>query len=297
VVNFKRPFERNILEIFEARKFRYHPEFTCMLTDYYSSDQQLHWLTQTLAKVNRSFVPKASDDSHTNFYFDLAVSRICGRWIENADHKCLLSINLIDQSFELFDKYYNSMWLVSSAGKSIQEVEGQLSSGLEELGFSNQNWNDPMHYDIPNYDLGKGPIERLNEAQIKVWANFRALANYASLDLLGSTQAQSEIRIWPHHFDTGVYFQLSEELGIGFGLAMKDEMAGDAYFYLTAYSDSHEFDYSAFKSDDDWEWKSGEWKGALLKLESIENQSQASALSIINRFSISALEQFTNQFA
>lgn len=265
------------------------------MQDYYSADQQLHWLSQILAKINRTFLEKESDDSHTNLYYDTISNRLFGRWFENAKGRYLMSLNLGDLSFELLDQHFNSLWLVSSNGKSILEVESQLDSGLSDLGFSNSGWKDSIHYEIPDYGLNKSPIEHLSESQIALWSNFRSLANYACADLLGNRQAESEIRIWPHHFDTGIYFDLSPRLGIGFGLAMKDQMAEDAYFYLTGYSDAVDFDYANFKSEDSWDWKSVEWKGALLRLGDLKDLDQKAALKKINAFSALVIEQFCAQ--
>ena len=47
---------------------------------YTYADQKLHFLTQVIAKANRSYVPTKPDDSHTNLYFDTLDNRIVGRW-------------------------------------------------------------------------------------------------------------------------------------------------------------------------------------------------------------------------
>jgi hypothetical protein len=267
------------------------------MQDYYSADQQIHWLSQLLAKINRTFLEKKSDDSHTNLYFDALNKRLYGRWLESSNGKHLISLNLTDLSLELHDQYLNSVWLINCQGKSVLEVESQLDNGLNELGFEDNDWKEHMHYEIPDYGLNKGPIERLSESQINLWCRFRALANHACMDLLGSCQAESEIRIWPHHFDTGIYFKVGEELEIGFGLAMKDSLANEAYFYLTANADSLDFDYSTFSSGNSWEWKSDDWKGALFKLSTLEAMDQEEALNRINDFSAMALEQFCSALA
>ncbi|MFT5886141.1 MAG: hypothetical protein ACI9IP_002605 [Arcticibacterium sp.] len=40
------------------------------MTGYTQTDQQLHWLSQIIAKANRTYVPAEEDDSHTNLYFN-----------------------------------------------------------------------------------------------------------------------------------------------------------------------------------------------------------------------------------
>ncbi len=51
---------------------------------YIKTDRQLHWLSQVIAKINRTYVPKKNDDSHTNLYFDNLGKRITGRWIDRS---------------------------------------------------------------------------------------------------------------------------------------------------------------------------------------------------------------------
>ena len=48
------------------------------MQEYINTDRQLHWLSQVITKVNRSFVPAEKDDSHTNLYFDVIQKGIYG---------------------------------------------------------------------------------------------------------------------------------------------------------------------------------------------------------------------------
>lgn len=261
---------------------------------YHQADQLLHCLSQPIAKINRSFVDRKEDDSHTNLYFDPVSEKLFGRWFEIKGKKYLLSLNLIDQSYEMHDWNFNSLWLVNSRGKSLKEVEDQLSSGLDHLGVEDDRWQAELHFKIPDYDVKRGPIERLGKEAIEEWSHYRSLANYACLDLMGHLQQKAEIRIWPHHFDTGIYMQISKELGIGFGLAMKDEMAGDAYFYLSAYSEKDDLDYERFNAGSNWEWKTGNWKGALITIDQIPINDYGQGLTILNNFCEQAIESILN---
>ena len=55
------------------------------MQEYNNIDKKIHQLSQIIAKVNRTFVPKKADDSHTNFFFDPLSHRLYGRWIKTKD--------------------------------------------------------------------------------------------------------------------------------------------------------------------------------------------------------------------
>ena len=94
------------------------------------------------------------------------------------------------------------------------------------------------------------------------------MANNACQWLLEHLQLEAETRIWPHHFDTGIYFEANENIGLGFGLAMQDSMLGVPYYYFSAYGlKDNEIDFEAFTKLKYGSWiNTDDWKGATLEL-------------------------------
>jgi len=70
---------------------------------YNKVDQTIHLLSQIIAKVNRTYIPKKEDDSHTCLYFDAVGNRLLGRWIERSNGTILLSLNFENFNFEWLD--------------------------------------------------------------------------------------------------------------------------------------------------------------------------------------------------
>ena len=203
--------------------------------EYTFLDQQLHQLSQVIAKANRTFIPALEDDSHTNLAFDSLGKRILGRWINSESGKIMLTYQLTSQNFEWVDENYHIQLSVSSIGKTVSEIESEISYKLQDLNLDDSNFKDPMHYDIPEYSFKGQKIEPFSENQLNSWMHYRLIANEACHALLGHLAVNAEIRIWPHHFDTGLYVNVNSKLGIGFGLAMEDQMAGAPYFYMAGY--------------------------------------------------------------
>ena len=137
-----------------------------------------------------------------------------------------------------------------------------------------------MHYRVRNkmssLDALYNTAEAIADEEIRLWKMYRSLANLACDNLMSHLKSKSEIRIWPHHFDTGIYVGPSTQIGIGFGLAMEDSIVGTPYFYYSGYGlDGYSIDYTNFQVLKIGKWIVQEnWKGAVLPLQDLEDKKQ-----------------------
>jgi len=236
--------------------------------NYIATDEHIHQLCQTIAKVNRSFVPKRDDDSHTNMYFDELSQRITGHWIETPKGRRIFSLNLKDYCFEWQNSSKDVIASYSIEGKTIVEWESQMAQGLEYMGLEMDNFLDPLHFEITEYAFRDSAFYKPSAAAIEEWMRLRTLGNEACMQLTGYAQVESSIRIWPHHFDTGVYFDVDNRIGIGFGLAMKDEGTDAPYFYLSGYPGKGSISYTNLPEIGAGHWLTGEgFNGAILRAD------------------------------
>jgi hypothetical protein len=264
--------------------------------NYTKTDIQLHWLCQIIAKANRTFVPKKADDSHTSLYFDALGNRVMGRWISTEGHACIFTLNLANQQVEVLNAQHQVVAAVETIAKVRAQLEAEISALLPRLGLAPEGFTDALHYEIPAYDFADKPIPLLDATSIDEWKHYRQLANEACSLLLGNAGLGEEIRIWPHHFDTGIYFKLSSKMGIGFGLAMEDAMAGAPYFYMSAYPAEGTIDYKNVQEGEAWRWEIGEyWKGAILPIDQLENKSLMEQQQLLKSYLREAFGWFLKQ--
>jgi hypothetical protein len=247
-----------------------------MIKTYHQADAEIHLISQLIAKFNRTCVSKEEDDSHTNFYFDPLSSRLYGRWAEIGNKRLCLSFNLKEFAFELLDDSYSIHASVSAANDTIAKTEQTLAQKLSDLGVSEEDFRADMHYEIPEFEFADQPLEKWSREKREIWTGIRELANRSCFLVNGYLVANGEIRIWPHHFDTGVYNQPNAKRGLGFGLATKDSMAGEAYFYFSGYSLNDEtIDYSQKANLSNGYWELSEnWKGAILPISELEQNAE-----------------------
>ncbi|HKK60686.1 MAG TPA: hypothetical protein VJ937_14490 [Salinivirga sp.] len=239
---------------------------------YNKTDQKIHLLSQPIAKANRTFVQAKKDDSHTNLYFDPLSNRILGRWIDTGKGKVILALNLTKQTYEWLNDKLIPIAAVAYSTKTMDEIETEIAESLMILGISPDGYKDPMHYKIPEYDFINEAFELINAENISQWTHFRKLANETCQLVLGHLQIEKEIRIWPHHFDTGIYIEPNDDLGIGFGLAMEDDMVEAPYFYLSGYSKTGKINYLNLPDISPARWELTEnWEGAVLPINTLED--------------------------
>ena len=255
------------------------------MQEYTNTDQQIHQLCQIIAKANRSFVSSAEDDSHTNLFYDHIGGRIVGRWIDTDLGKVLLALQLESFKFVWFDTKFKEIKSYSIKGKTTVEIETAIESDLGFFKLGTKDFRDDLHFEIVSYPFKDNAFEQFNVNGLQLWRGFRDLANSASMKLLGMLQQESEIRIWPHHFDTGIYATVPNKVGIGFGLAMEDEMAGSPYFYMSAYPVSGNINYEKAAKLSVGKWINNEgWKGAILTFDELGTNSREEADRSIDRF-------------
>lgn len=263
---------------------------------YIKTDQQLHWLSQVLAKTGRAFVPAKEDDSHTNLYFDPVAERLLSRWIEKDQQKIALTLNMASMQFEWVDQYFEIKHANSVFDKNLEEIEKEVAVFPGSLGMPTDKMFEALHFEIPDYGFRSIGQKDISDEGLRQWKFFRYLANLACLDFLGFLQAKSEIRIWPHHFDTGVYAQVSTGFGLGFGLAMEDSMAEQPYFYLAGYASDRKIGYTNLPELQVGRWITGDgWKGAILPLAELHSKKLKANLSSIAGFIGSASNWYLSQ--
>ena len=237
---------------------------------YTEIDRQIHQASQILAKLGRSLVPKKDDDSHTNLYWEPIQQRLLGRWISTSNGKIMPALYLARMRFQWLDQQMEVINDLSLLNKNYLEVEILIEDSARAIGIEKPNLMVPLHFEIPDYPFIKLPIKKIEEDALAKWSCFRSLANHILGDIGQSVQKEVEARIWPHHFDTGIFFQWNDTLGIGAGLAMEDDMAGAPYFYISGYTGNHQIDYSKAAILPKGTWiKDGPWKGGILPIDQL----------------------------
>ncbi len=245
------------------------------LIAYRQCDEMLHYWAQILTHFNRAFAKAKEDDSHTNFILDPLGKRILGRWVNCGNQKLIGALNLHNFRFEFLNDKMQIKNSFGLAGRSFNDNLEALAHCSSSLGLDGSKTLQKLHFDIPRYDLSEVFIAPGNKG-LNLWQSWRSFAQIVCFNLLNHTQSDAEIRIWPHHFDTGIYLKFSHDFSLGFGLAMADDVLGAPYFYFRTHTP--EDSGNSFLNERELSFgrwiKTDKWEGAILALPAIGQQSE-----------------------
>tara|TARA_R110002050_G_scaffold199341_2_gene334198 strand:+ start:2286 stop:3083 length:798 start_codon:yes stop_codon:yes gene_type:complete len=257
------------------------------MLDYIKTDQLLHFLSQFIAKMNRQFLSKKEDDSQTNLYFDPLQGAIISHWLETELGTIVFRLNLLDWSFDFVDSNFTLLDRIDLQTTKLSELEQFIIYGLEKLRLNAKGYSRKMHYQIPNYNHNDDCLKTVHPFHLEEWMTYRSLANNACYEVLGSLQRTREVRIWPHHFDTNIYFMLKNNVNLSFGLAMQDKHCPDPYFYASAFNSAGESikvnpSQSSLLTG---KWiSSGDFNAAIFSLKELNNSHEDLLKSYIRSF-------------
>lgn len=227
----------------------------------------MHLAAQYLAAAGISFLEKKEDDSHTNLEFTTDSGVLYSRPLNEGGDKMGLNYT----NFSLEWQRAETITSFHLDGKTHADVLDWIGDITRKAGFANP-YTYGFHYVVP-YPINASFTYKLDKAErLRELMHLRTLAQQVIEEILKDYSMSSEIRIWPHHFDTGAYASLPNKnhRSIGFGLAVPDSLVNDHYFYLSGYEGHNALDTSEFGALSRGQWHSKGFKGATLAATGID---------------------------
>lgn len=241
----------------------------------------MHLAAQYLAAANINFVTKEADDSHTNLGFNIDRQRLETHALSPAGDQ--LALNYMEFSLEWLSQ--NEVTSFPLEGKThLQALEFLKQMTLT---FLNKTYAYAFHYDLP-YAIDSTYRFHISETSaLKELARLRTLTQKSLEHILEENNLEASIRVWPHHFDTGIYTALTgtSDVMIGLGFAVPDTVSDGHYFYASGYKNGDQIDTSTFLPLSAGEWISDSFKGGIL---STENSNEKALVGFYHE----ALNQF-----
>ena len=244
------------------------------------ADCTLHSLAQLIARTGTTQLPTQPDDSQANIDWNADRHRLEGRSF--LQHGRLLKLVIDLSTF--------SLQFVADAGEPVASFAAGNRTPADATNWWQtvmQNWGLDTTKPL-SYALTTAPIlptlPYTRPAGLMDWANWRTTASQQLTALNALSGRESEVRIWPHHFDTGVYYSIPDETGaegaaIWAGYAIADSVCNEPYFYLSGYNSHSPIDFGAASGLTVGQWlTTPDWQGACLPV------SDATAPDQISRF-------------
>ena len=226
--------------------------------------KQMHLVAQYFAAAGISFLEIEPDDSHTNLGFSTENGCLHTHTLsENCDMLCL--------DYERF-----SLEWKSNQGTTAFRLDGakhyEVLKWLKDTSntFLNKEYQYKFHYKLPYTITNTFTFKLHNVGKLIELIHQHILAQFVLEKIEKIYTVNNPIRIWPHHFDTGIYTVIPEsKLSVGLGLAIADTVSKDPYLYFSGYKNGHIINPSGLPKLSIEEWKSNEFNGAILNINNI----------------------------
>ncbi len=271
--------------------------------DIYQASKQQHLIARLIGLSGQSYLPEEPDYGHVTLLYHPELSALTGKQIPGNSMFSIafslkdLKLLFLDQSFCQKEEY-------SLDGKLLNDALVWIKSKIAEMGMNPQTLQDSFDNTPLERFEGKEIPFAINTSALKQNARYRHNADLVLQKYASHFEDASEIRTWPHHFDTATYIPLrvdeqgNETHSIGLGFAIPDTTVNEPYFYINVWTADGLFEVkNPEKLKGHGEWVQQGWKGAYLRLSSIlEKESPEKQWKRINRFFESGIITILNSF-
>ncbi len=199
----------------------------------------LHHAAQFAAMVSNSYLPKLNDDSHNSLQWNTEMCCLESHWIDNPTVRVLIDV----KNFEIIIDNYLSMEIIPLDGWTKEQVIGNLQAELKRIHLNPALLRPVDQFTIPIHPVDKGlPFSKPSFEFLNEWTSYLNLTYDVLSEIQPRFAGASSIRVWPHHFDMGLYIPIAkDEAGsdiqsIGLGLAVPDAYVPEPYFYINHWS-------------------------------------------------------------
>ena len=247
-----------------------------LINDLNQADRVLHSLAQLIALTGTNQLAAQPDDSQANIIWNSDQTRLEGQSFEHKNQPLRLVIDVPTFSLQFLDENDNLLATFGAENKTPAETMDWWQTAMQGWGF---NPKKPLNYQLDTTPIAQ-KTQYVRPAGLNTWSDWRTVANQTLADLNKASGQTSDIRIWPHHFDTGVYYSIPDELGkeraaIWAGYAIADQVSSEPYFYLSGYNRQHPVDFTKASKLAIGHWLAGpDWQGACLLVSQITEPEQ-----------------------
>jgi len=222
--------------------------------------ETFHLVSQYLAAASISFKSKKDDDSHTNLIWNVESSSLSTQSLNDDG----ITMSLSFRSFKLTWNDKTSTKDFDLNGKSHAEILKWIVL-MVEASTINKTYQYQFHYDLPYSSVENEDIFNAGDAkEVNEIIGNLDLAQKEFKEFLAASELESDLRVWPHHFDLGGFVLLQNGTGLGFGLGIPDSVSDTPYIYVSGYKGHDPVSTDSFTELSIGNWQSGSWNGAVL---------------------------------
>jgi hypothetical protein len=219
---------------------------------------QLHWAAQPLSAAAHAAIERLPDDSHANLGWDHDAGAFVTREFPGGH---VAALDVLGFALQWRAPDGTTIARFELKGNTLEATIGWLQKHLEAaVGALTGGSLELRDYDMPAHPVADGqPFNGGDRDRRAELAHWFATADIALTETEKANEGSSEVRTWPHHFDTGLLINLEpdkdpdEARSIGVGLSPGDSATPQPYYYVNPYPRPQATDLPDLPSGGRWE--------------------------------------------
>lgn len=236
------------------------------LNKYIQTEQFLHNMARILGAMGKAYLPAKPDFSHTGMSWDEQQNTFQTGEIPIPNGAGLrLSFHPHELHFHMACTHLQKNDIVITKSNTLQFIIGRIAQAIKEYGLDSQAFQSGLQYRFPQWNDVNGRLLQPEKQYLKNFEQVRSGANRYLKDFLQQNHLNSEIRIWPGNFDTGIYCRYDTGIEQYAGYAPADKVAyGRPYYYNSFLVNRERIMPHHFPRLPHTYWESRSWGGAIL---------------------------------
>jgi hypothetical protein len=259
--------------------------------------QQLHHAAQFATAVGISYLPPASDDSHTNLEWVASLGALASRFTTSGV-PFRLAVRVSKPALLLVDEHNEMRASCSLNGHTIDDVMRWIRVMLADFEVNVRQYTLEKHFSIPPHPVSSGAPFNTADSGAEFEELSRWYGNAAALleRVAVATPGASEVRCWPHHFDIATLIEVSHATGnmpartVGMGLEPGDQYYAEPYFYMNM-SPAPRKGAALPPLSGGGDWHTHEWIGAVLPASRLTTPDQRAQVDAFVGSALTACRQ------
>lgn len=242
------------------------------IQDYIFADKSIHNYARIMGEIANLYIKKEDDYSHTNLEWDFKNKVLKSRSIS------------LPNGFEAIIEYHPNHFhfhistncpnlrdpLIITKNNNLKYIIDTFKANINLLGLDDQKLDNVKLADHEILQKDKSPIQPSKNG-IHLFEKIRSGVNLVLNRYLVNNKLNSDIRLWPHNFDTGIFYKYDDNIEQYAGFAPADNLSEYPYFYNSFYIDGVMKNLETNEELLLGKIINSNWKGAIYTLDEIEN--------------------------
>ncbi|MCF8337555.1 MAG: hypothetical protein K9I74_06180 [Bacteroidales bacterium] len=237
-----------------------------------------HHAIQYIALAGKYLIPEKEDDNHTSMEWKTSISSFTGNYLP---HFTLVGVKIPELRLIVYDENYYIRHAIDIPGHTGKEIFEWLKKALQSHKIESQNLKYDLHYEIPGHSkYDDQPFPEPTKEVGEITGRLRTNANQILKQWKEREPSAADVRVWPHHFDTGTFVPYLDNhntitQSIGLGLAIADDLVDEPYFYVNHWTSQDMGNYPELPQPGQGKWVINGWKGSVLPFSTITSHDEA----------------------